>query len=989
MTMLQNLRKNLNTSKKDKTQLCGKFEGINTTHGDHGHALNNKNGTTLYRDIYFDEIDLGSMRAMPNKFDSSGTVSGSTSIMNLSLTTSNGSNGTNNNIRTVGGNSNKEANYIFGEKLTKCITDDESDHQNYDLSKRKYFTDIPALENLEFYNHKEKGKRNHRANDNQNLFDNHHSFIQDITNDKQTELLRYLEPCKGVYPPSYDEVNANKLVRFPIYEHTLPCSASDMPPTYEATIDKLTIASVKFEWTSPFDKIKNPIWKNFIVELNSTQLNFYELDKTLTLDISNYTNNLPEHDENPNNNLTQGSSSISSASSTSSSSSKHGYFKFGNIFNTTPKSTYVFNKRDRDRIVDTVSKHKPRYLNYKNLFKSYSLQFGKLGLPVDYPHMLNGLRLRLEGEQCLLNFPTTDDVILWIMYLEVGISISLDLDLRQPPNYRIVPRRSRYENIHTDNLSGNLGINENASINSLMTTSLGDATNNYNGTNRTFRSNSVSTTSSVVSYGESVRSQNGRRFSNASISTETSNLLAPTISHNINLRNSSIGGLPINYANVPSNISNNTIHRDMLSLEKTVSNNKGRNCLLKDSANTGSCYNSLTGRTSEDHNNNKNHNIGGKLKALFKATDEHLPGEHNGNSKPSYPDNNLHVILTDYSNNETGLAQRTFNQNKIPPIRPHVRRYSNTIDPIHNDIHTVSEFGLMSPLHEMSTNSSHASRLRAEPLSISEDFYDINEINMLSRETTNNSDFTQGLYYTTTNPDNASLWRSRSHSIAGQEQHKASLSQSTIEHQRGFSDNNHLKCPTNAINPNNPNNYTNSSLVSHDTRHTELANFNNESSLSEQNSVYSASEFSDKFIRTRSHSISSTLSYLHNTEDYDDPSDMDKKWKPKGIYISRRKFIRDTLRCIKPLTDETRWVGKAVCRCTDKPRNQYKLQEIQYGEVKSNNLFQTESNVVSKQHNEENEYDNNYRIKNHFLKLLIVGKNNFKTNVSAVYKMNT
>lgn len=153
------------------------------------------------------------------------------------------------------------------------------------------------------------------------------------------------------------------------------------------------------------------------MEINSTQLNFYRIDETLTAGIKNYTNG---------------------DSKDGSSHSHHSHF-----LSLSSKSAHQFNKADQERICFNVKRNRNKYLTNDKIIKSYSLQCAKLGIPTDYTKKTFVLRMRCEAEQFLLNFSHVDDMIMWTMYMQMGICVSLDLDLREYPTYRVVPRRRR------------------------------------------------------------------------------------------------------------------------------------------------------------------------------------------------------------------------------------------------------------------------------------------------------------------------------------------------------------------------------------------------------------------------------------------------------------------------------------------------------------------------------------------------------------------
>lgn len=234
--------------------------------------------------------------------------------------------------------------------------------------------------------------------------------------DEGNALLQCIDP-QPASPPRYASANPNRRIRFPIYECIEKCPVSAVPPKYSPSVESFTIISMKLEWLSPYEASSSRNWKNFIMEVNSTQLNFYRIDDLLTAGIKGYSNGDPKE---------------------GSSHSHHSH-----LFSLSTKSTYQFNKADQERICLNISKNRKKFLTNDRIVKTYSLQCAKLGIPTDYTKKTFVLRMRCESEQFLLNFSHVDDMIMSTMHIQMGICVSLDLDLRELPTYRVVPRRRR------------------------------------------------------------------------------------------------------------------------------------------------------------------------------------------------------------------------------------------------------------------------------------------------------------------------------------------------------------------------------------------------------------------------------------------------------------------------------------------------------------------------------------------------------------------
>ncbi|SCU87825.1 LAFA_0E09032g1_1 [Lachancea sp. 'fantastica'] len=236
----------------------------------------------------------------------------------------------------------------------------------------------------------------------------------------EDDVFAWIDPLPSK-APSYNSVNPNRRVVFPVYD--VP-DTGHLPP-YSPSVEEITLVSMKMEWVDPYNISPSRGWKNFIMEINSTQVNFYHIDPSLTKTIRNYCN---------------GRSNFAGESIDPILE----YDSHHSIFNSLgSKSTYQFNKADQETLASKIKKDKTKYLSNSRLFRTYSLQFAKFGIPTDYNRKTFVLRLRCETDQFLLSFSHVDDMIMWAMHLSIGIGVALDLDFRELPSYRTVPRRRR------------------------------------------------------------------------------------------------------------------------------------------------------------------------------------------------------------------------------------------------------------------------------------------------------------------------------------------------------------------------------------------------------------------------------------------------------------------------------------------------------------------------------------------------------------------
>ena len=143
-----------------------------------------------------------------------------------------------------------------------------------------------------------------------------------------------------------------------------------------------------------------------------------------------------------------------------------------------------------------------------------------------------------------------------------------------------------------------------------------------------------------------------------------------------------------------------------------------------------------------------------------------------------------------------------------------------------------------------------------------------------------------------------------------------------------------------------------------------------------QFSIYSNNEELDRS-HARTCSITSTLSYmLYEDEEF--------KWNPHVPYVAKTRFIRNALRCVKPLTSETRWVGKAICRSTSEPPfSPNNMVQIRYGLNEKSDISNNGTIAVDPLDNTSRYGDQ--KTKNHFLKAFIVGYTELKPSLDKLY----
>ncbi|KAF8965102.1 hypothetical protein BDZ97DRAFT_1609834, partial [Flammula alnicola] len=75
-----------------------------------------------------------------------------------------------------------------------------------------------------------------------------------------------------------------------------------------------------------------------------------------------------------------------------------------------------------------------------DLLRAYTMQNAESGLGSDYLKRKHVIRVRLEGEQFLLQAEDVENVVEWIEGLQAATNIALDLDERPMPRGPLFPR---------------------------------------------------------------------------------------------------------------------------------------------------------------------------------------------------------------------------------------------------------------------------------------------------------------------------------------------------------------------------------------------------------------------------------------------------------------------------------------------------------------------------------------------------------------------
>lgn len=258
---------------------------------------------------------------------------------------------------------------------------------------------------------------------------------RDITVPEQNDYLSFIEPGL-VPPPSYNTLPPGGCPRFPVYSNNINADQEELPE-YSPSIYKLDMVLRKTEWLSPFEPCPSRSWSFVIMELNSTQLNFYAVPKSIEHEMTVLRSHMLLSDV-PVSGISDKDRSVLGSTLTLNWDLRfHRYcMDLGLIKNDKKEDQFLGSLSSPFLVSRFKSKE-------KKLVRSYSLQHAKIGLAIDYKKRANVLRLRVESEQILVQFPTTESLIQWNMALDTAKDISLDIEVRNLPKDRTLPRRRR------------------------------------------------------------------------------------------------------------------------------------------------------------------------------------------------------------------------------------------------------------------------------------------------------------------------------------------------------------------------------------------------------------------------------------------------------------------------------------------------------------------------------------------------------------------
>lgn len=97
-----------------------------------------------------------------------------------------------------------------------------------------------------------------------------------------------------------------------------------------------------------------------------------------------------------------------------------------------PRSSSVSNGSSHPGPKEAIAAHLP-FHGSNQLVKAYSLQNAESGLAADYVKKKNVVRVRLGGEQFLMETGSPKEVVDWIEAFQAATNVALDLDERPMP----------------------------------------------------------------------------------------------------------------------------------------------------------------------------------------------------------------------------------------------------------------------------------------------------------------------------------------------------------------------------------------------------------------------------------------------------------------------------------------------------------------------------------------------------------------------------
>ena len=304
----------------------------------------------------------------------------------------------------------------------------------------------------------------------------------------QDEFLLFIEPIP-VLPPNYNLLPPGGCPKFPLLA-PIDAVEDNVLPAYTPSVYKIGVVGRKIEWLSPYEPSPIRSWKNVIIELNSTQLNFYAIPGPVESHVLSFKPSVTPRERIFNDTEEEEMTCINSGFT---SSADLQFFKYTQRLGLLNSLSDESANTSSSGFSSLSSKSRSKN---KRLLRSYSLQHARLGLATDYKKKPNVLRVRIESEQLLLHFSTTQDLIDWHAAFCSGRDISLDILQREIPRERTLPRRRRRSRSRSRRNSQNSFASRNDSLLSQFNASSGEPSK-LKGKVLRFKSKFLSRTKSV------------------------------------------------------------------------------------------------------------------------------------------------------------------------------------------------------------------------------------------------------------------------------------------------------------------------------------------------------------------------------------------------------------------------------------------------------------------------------------------------------------
>jgi len=258
--------------------------------------------------------------------------------------------------------------------------------------------------------------------------------------------------------------------------------SSEVLPAYAATLEYYGVCLIKTEFISPYHTNGSRGWKPVFLELNTTQLNIYELsDKKLSLAISTLFTEVNYIKEAPVLDTDDGTATFDSSRDPGCRGRSSSFASYDDESIDEIVEHKLFNLKQNFKKLkhDKSLSHLPKYylvicdnkllfepntlsnFQYKGkLIGCYTLTNMKVGLAtslndydgkhynmVNVVKYTNVLRLRIEYKQILLQFWSFSAMVSWYRNLIMGKDLAVPLESRSLTKFKTIPSSIAYSNL--------------------------------------------------------------------------------------------------------------------------------------------------------------------------------------------------------------------------------------------------------------------------------------------------------------------------------------------------------------------------------------------------------------------------------------------------------------------------------------------------------------------------------------------------------------